>query len=44
MQEAINLFVMVIEPAIPYGVAFTIGQLMVNTFFGAAFGGQIRFR
>ena len=44
MQQAINLFVMVIEPAIPYGVAFTLCQLVVNTFFTAAFGGQIRFK
>ena len=43
MREAIELFTMVIVSAIPYGVAFAIGQMIVNTFMSMAFGGKIKF-
>lgn len=44
MQDAINLFVEVVKGAIPYGITFALGQLIVNTFMGMAFGGRISFR
>lgn len=43
MQEAINLFAMIVESAIPYGVTFALGQLIVNSFMKMAFGGKIEF-
>lgn len=43
MQEAIELFAMIVEGAIPYGVAFALGQLIVNSFMKMAFGGKIEF-
>lgn len=44
MQDAIDLFAQVVQGAIPYGVAFALGQMIVNTFMGMAFGGRIEFR
>lgn len=43
MQEAIELFVMIVEAAIPYGITFALGQLIVNSFMKMAFGGKIEF-
>lgn len=43
MSEAIELFTMIVVEAIPYGVAFALGQLIVNTFMSMAFGGKIKF-
>lgn len=43
MKEAIELFRMVVEAAIPYGVAFSLGQLIVNSFMKMAFRGYIEF-
>ena len=43
MSEAIELFTMVVTAAIPYGVAFALGQIVVNTFMSMAFGGKIKF-
>lgn len=43
MIEAINLFTQIVISAIPYGVAFAVGQMVVNTFMGMAFGGKIKF-
>lgn len=43
MIEAIALFTAVVTAAIPYGVAFAVGQLVVNTFMNMAFGGKIKF-
>lgn len=43
MQEAIKLFALIVEAAIPYGVTFALGQLIVNTFMKMAFGGKIEF-
>lgn len=43
MKEAIELFTMVVQSAIPYGVTFALGQLIVNTFLMMAFGGRVSF-
>lgn len=43
MQEAIKLFALIVEAAIPYGVTFALGQLIVNSFMQMAFGGKIDF-
>ena len=43
MQEAINLFAMIVQSAIPYGITFALGQLIVNSFMKMAFGGKIEF-
>lgn len=43
MKDAILLFTEVVQAAIPYGVAFALGQLVVNTFMNMAFGGKIKF-
>lgn len=43
MQEAIKLFALIVEAAIPYGVTFALGQLIVNSFMQMAFGGKIEF-
>lgn len=41
MNDAINLYTMVVSSAIPYGVAFAVGNLIVNTFMRMAFGGKV---
>lgn len=43
MQDAINLFALIVESAIPYAIAFSVGQLIVNSFLKMAFGGKIEF-
>ena len=43
MQEAINLFAQIVVVAIPYGVTFALGQMIVNSFMKMAFGGKIEF-
>lgn len=43
MKDAIDLFTMVVQGAIPYGVAFALGQLIVDTFMRMAFGGKVEF-
>lgn len=43
MQDAINLFAEIVEVAIPYGVAFSLGQMIVNSFMKMAFRGYIEF-
>lgn len=43
MKEAIALFTMVVESAIPYAVAFAVGQRIVKSFLGMAFKGEVRF-
>lgn len=43
MLEAINLFVMIVEAAIPFGITFALGQLIVNSFLKMAFGGKVEF-
>lgn len=44
MQDAINLFTNIVSGAIPYGMAFALGQMVVNTFMNMAFGGKIEFK
>lgn len=43
MTDAIALFTQIVVAAIPYGVTFALGQLVVNTFMNMAFGGKIKF-
>lgn len=43
MLEAISLFTLIVESAIPYGIAFALGQLIVNSFMKMAFGGKVEF-
>lgn len=43
MSEAIALFTQIIIAAIPYGVAFAVCQLVVDTFMNMAFGGKVKF-
>ena len=43
MADAIALFTEVVKSAIPYGVTFALGQLVVNTFMKMAFGGRVEF-
>lgn len=44
MIDAIGLFTEVVRSAIPYGVVFALGQLVVNTFMSMAFGGRVSFK
>lgn len=43
MLEAIKLYSMVVEAAMPFAVAFGLGNLIVGTFLDMAFGGKVRF-
>lgn len=43
MQAAIDLFATIVTAAIPYGITFALGQLIVNSFMKMAFGGKIEF-
>lgn len=43
MKEAIELFNQIVVAAIPYGLAFALGQMVINTFMNMAFGGKIKF-
>lgn len=43
MADAIALFTLIVEAAIPYGVAFSLGQMIVNSFMKMAFRGYIEF-
>ena len=42
MQTAIDLYVAMATLAIPYGFAFSLGNVIVNTFFRMAFGGKVQ--
>lgn len=44
MKDAIDLYAMVVSAAIPYAVAFAIGNLIVGSFLRMAFGGKVEFR
>jgi hypothetical protein len=44
MIDGIALFAEVVKGAIPYGMAFAIGEMIVNTFMKMAFGGKIDFK
>lgn len=41
MIEAIELYTMVITAALPYALAFAVGDLIVGTLFTAAFTGKL---
>lgn len=41
MSDAIALYTMIVVEAIPYGLAFAIGNLIVNTFLRMALGGRL---
>lgn len=43
MSEAILLFSEIVKVAIPYGVAFAVGQMIVNSFMKMAFKGRVEF-
>ena len=43
MQEAINLYLMVVESAIPYAVTFALGNLVVSSLLRMAFKGKVEF-
>lgn len=44
MKDAIDLYAMIVTDAIPYAVAFAIGNLIVGSFLRMAFGGKVEFR
>ena len=44
MIDGIALFTEVVKGAIPYGMAFAIGEMVVTTFMKMAFGGKIDFK
>lgn len=44
MNDAIALFVEIVKGAIPYGMTFALGELIVSTFMRMAFGGKISFK
>lgn len=43
MVDAIELFALIVTNAIPYGIAFAVGQMIVNSFMSMAFGGRVKF-
>lgn len=43
MKEAIELYAMLITAALPFAVAFSIGNLLVNSFLNMAFKGHVEF-
>ena len=43
MADAIALYTQIIICAIPYGVAFAVCQLLVDSFMSMAFGGKVKF-
>lgn len=43
MQEAIAIYTEVITYALPFAIAFEVGNLMVGIFMRAAFGGRLWF-
>lgn len=43
MQEAIAIYTEVISYALPFAIAFEVGNLLVGTFLRAAFGGKLWF-
>lgn len=43
MAEVINLYVMVVEAALPFAVTFCVGNLIVSSFLKMAFKGKVEF-
>lgn len=44
MTDAVKLFSEIVACAIPYGVAFALGDMIVSSFMRMAFGGRVSFR
>ena len=44
MTEAISLYVMVVEAAIPIAIAWNMGNLLVTSFMRMAFKGRVEFK
>lgn len=44
MIDAINLYASVITAALPYGIVFAVGDLILGTLFSAAFGGKLKIK
>lgn len=42
MLVAIELFAEVVAEAMPFAIVFAVGQRLVNSFLGMAFGGYIK--
>lgn len=38
---AIDIYVLVAEAAVPFAIVFALGNLIINTFLKAAFGGKL---
>lgn len=43
LQYAIDLYADIAIIAVPFAIAFGIGNLIISTFLRAAFGGKLRF-
>lgn len=43
MHEAIDIYVEMMSQALPFALAFEVGNLIVSTFLRAAFGGKLWF-
>lgn len=43
LQQAIDLYAEIITVAIPFAIAFEVGNLIVCTFMRVAFGGKLWF-
>lgn len=43
MKTAIDIYAAMMAEAVPYAIAFEIGNLIVGTFLRAAFGGKLWF-
>ena len=41
MQQAIDLYVMVITAALPFAIVFAVGDLIMSTLFTSAFSGKL---
>lgn len=44
MKEAIDLYASIVTGAIPYGITFALGDLIVCTFMKMAFGGKLELK
>lgn len=43
MQVGIDIYTMVVESALPIGIAFAVGDLIVTSFLKMAFKGRVEF-
>lgn len=42
-DQAVDIFVQILQYALPIGIAFEMGNLVVSTILRAAFGGRLWF-